>query len=87
MPNRHEMQSLADRAQNNLADYFDESFVSGAAGIASQPAIFTNFVRLQYYWTSTADAADASAAWTVYSCDFGVYDMPRSATGYTLAVR
>lgn len=32
MPNRKEMESLSDRAQNNLADYFDETFVSGTAG-------------------------------------------------------
>jgi hypothetical protein len=42
-----------------------------------------------YYWTSTTDAADAtgSTVWTVFSCDYGVYDQPKSVTGYTLAVR
>ncbi len=87
MPNRKEMQSLADRAQNNMADYFDESFVSGVAGVNSQPAIFTNFIQLQYYWTSTTDAADSSKAWTTFSCDYGVYDYPKSNTTYALAVR
>ena len=87
MPNRKEMQSLADRAQNNMADYFDETFVSRNAAIGSQPAIFTNFVGFQNYWTATTDAADASEAWTVFSCDFGVYDAAKSSSGYTLAVR
>ena len=87
MPNRHEMQSLADRAQNNQADYFDEAFVSGTVGVSSQAAIFTNFIKSQYYWTSTTDAADTSEAWTVYSCDFGVYGMAKINTGDTLAVR
>ena len=87
MPNRNEMQSLADRAQNNQAAYFDESFTSGTVGIDSQPAIFTNFVGLQHYWTSTTDAAVTSNAWTVYSCDFGVYAISKSSTGYTMAVR
>ena len=87
MPNRKEMQSLADRAQNNMAEYFNESFVSRNGSIDSQPAIFTNFVSLQYYWTSTTDAADTTKAWTVYSCDFGVYDISKAGTGYSLAVR
>jgi hypothetical protein len=87
MPNRKEMQSLADRMQNNEADYFGESFVSGNSGVASQPAIFTGFITLQNYWTSTTDAADVSQAWTVFSCDFGVYSIAKSNVGYTLAVR
>jgi hypothetical protein len=41
----------------------------------------------QYFWTSTTDAADTGEAWTVFSCDFGVYDTPKSNVGYTLAVR
>ncbi len=87
MPNRKEMQSLADRAQNNMADYFDASFIGGIAGINFQEAPFTNFMQLQYYWTSTTDAADTSKAWTTYSCDFGVYDIPKATAGYSLAVR
>jgi hypothetical protein len=50
-------------------------------------AVFTNFIQLEYYWTSTTDASDTSSAWTVFSCDFGVYDTPKANTGYTLAVR
>jgi len=87
MPNRNELQSLSDRALNNHADYFSESFTSGNASIASQPAVFSNFVQFQYYWTSTTDAAATDEAWTVFSCDFGVYDMAKSASGYSLAVR
>jgi uncharacterized protein DUF1566/carboxypeptidase family protein len=87
MPNRREMQSLADRAQNNQADYFDETFVSGTFGVSSQAAIFTNFIQSQYYWTSTTNAANTTEAWTVYSCDYGVYDISKTNTGYTLAVR
>ena len=87
MPNRNEMQSLADRAQNSMYLFFDESFLSGNGAINSQPAIFANFVGLHYYWTSTTNAADPSEAWTVYSCDYGVYDIPKTNTGYTLAVR
>ena len=87
MPNRREMQSLADRAQNNHADYFDETFTSNTVGVSSQLASFTRFVGFQYYWTSTTDAADPTQAWTVFSCDFGVYDIPKANVGYTLAVR
>jgi hypothetical protein len=87
MPNRKEMQSLADRAQNNQADHFDETFVSNTLGVATQMAIFNNFVPLQNYWTSSTDAANPSEAWTTFSCDFGVYDAPKTNAGYTLAVR
>ncbi|MBV8635324.1 MAG: hypothetical protein JO002_12595, partial [Burkholderiaceae bacterium] len=55
--------------------------------IASRPAVFSNFAQFQYYWTSTTDAAASTEAWTVFSCDFGVYDMAKSASGYALAVR
>ncbi|RFP35511.1 DUF1566 domain-containing protein [Duganella sp. BJB476] len=87
MPTRKEMLSLADRAQGNMADYFDESFNSSAAGIASQPASFSNFAQFQYYWTSSANAASSGDAWSVFSCDFGVYNIPMANTGYALAVR
>ncbi len=87
MPNRKEMQSLADRMQNNMADYLGYTFTSTTAGVNSQPAIFTNFIQSQYYWTSTTDAASVARAWTVFSCDFGVYDTAKASTGYTLAVR
>jgi len=88
MPNRREMQSLQDRGQNNHALYFNETFVSAfPSAIPTQPAIFSAMPELQYYWTSTTNAADTSEAWSVFSCDFGVYDIAKSATGYSLAVR
>jgi len=87
MPNRKEMQSLADRGQGNMADYFNETFNSSTAGIASQPASFSHFAQFQYYWTSTTDAASPGDAWSVFSCDFGVYNVPKGNTGYALAVR
>lgn len=36
---------------------------------------------------SGANAADTSEAWTVFSCDFGVYDTAKANVGYTLSVR
>jgi len=86
MPNRNEMQSLADRAQANMAQYFGYTYLNKDGSVYQAP-IFTNFFELQYYWTSTTDAADPSEAWTVYSCDFGVYDIPKTQIGYALAVR
>ena len=86
MPNRNEMQSLADRDQNNEADYLNAT-VQNADGSVYQQALLINFIQQQYYWTSTTDAADTTEAWTVYSCDYGVYNMPKSDTSYTLAVR
>jgi len=87
MPNRNEMQSLADRLLNNQADFFNASFVLKSDGSLYRSPVFTNFMGYQYYWTSSTDAADTSEAWTVFSCDFGVYDTPKSNSGYTLAVR
>ena len=87
MPNRREMLSLADRASGNQADDFDQVFVDAASGQVERPAVFGGFVSAQFYWTSTSDAADRTAAWTLYSCDFGVYEIPKSDAGYTLAVR
>lgn len=86
MPNRNELESLSDRAQTNLAQYFDYTYLN-KDGSTYQAPIFTNYVESQYYWTSTTDAADPTEAWTVYSCDFGVYDISKSNVGYTLAVR
>src|SRR5579872_6790633 len=86
MPNRNELQSLSDRAQTNLAQYFDYKYVNKDGSVFQSP-IFTNYIESQFYWTSTTNAADPTEAWTVYSCDFGVYDIPKSAIGYTLAVR
>jgi len=87
MPNRNEMQSLSDRMENNHADFFDQTYIWKSNQAVYQSPIFANFISLQYYWTSTTNAADTSEAWTVYSCDFGVYDVPKTNTGYTLAVR
>jgi len=87
MPNRNEMQSLQDRGQNNHALYFNENFVSGYSGVPNQNAIFSDMVGFQYYWTSTTDAASVSEAWTVFTCDYGVYDIDKTQVGYTLAVR
>jgi hypothetical protein len=88
MPTRNEMQSLADRQQPNHADYFNNAF-KYADGSLYQAAPFTPFTFMseQFYWTSTTDAADTAQAWTVYSCDFGVYNTPKANPGYTLAVR
>jgi hypothetical protein len=88
MPNRHEMQSLSDRMETNHADFFNNNYVlKTSPSTVYQAPIFTNFVSFQYYWTSTTDAADTTEAWTVFSCDFGVYDISKVDTGYTLAVR
>lgn len=86
MPNRTEMQSLADRNENNEADLFDTGFLNPDQSVF-QEAVFGSFMAAQYYWTSTTDAADTAQAWSVYSCDFGVYATIKSAVDYTLAVR
>lgn len=86
MPNRKEMQSMADRHQNNESDYLNFTF-HNPDGSVFQEAILSGFIGYQFYWTSTTDAADAEEAWTVFSCDFGVYDRDKEETGYTLAVR
>jgi hypothetical protein len=87
MPNRREMLSLQDRGQNNHALYFNETFSSGSPGIPTQNATFNSMIASQYYWTSTTNASDPTEAWTVFSCDFGLYDTPKGNTGYSLAVR
>jgi len=92
MPSRNEMQSLADRQQPNHADYFNNTFnfvaqYAGTLGTLCQAPVFTGFEPYQYYWTSTTDASDPTQAWSVFSCDFGVYNIPKSNTGFTLAVR
>ena len=86
MPNRNELLSLSDRMQTNMAQYFNYTYRNRDSSTFQAP-IFTNYIENQYYWTSTTDAADPTAAWTVYSCDFGAYDIPKSSAGYTLAVR
>jgi Protein of unknown function (DUF1566)/Carboxypeptidase regulatory-like domain len=88
MPNRNEMQSLSDRMVNNHADFFDQTYIMKAMPqTVYQAPIFTNFVVSEYYWTSTTNAADTTEAWTVFSNDFGVYDISKTQSGYTLAVR
>ena len=92
MPTRNEMQSLADRQQPNHADYFNNTYnfaapYTATLGTLYQAAPFRGFATYQYYWTSTTDAADPTRAWTVFSCDFGVYDTLKTDSGYTLAVR
>ncbi|HWE48456.1 MAG TPA: DUF1566 domain-containing protein [Bryobacteraceae bacterium] len=86
MPNRKEMLSLSDRAQNNHADFFNRTYLNLDYTVF-QAAIFSNFIAYQYYWTSSVLAANLTSAWTVFSCDFGVYNIPRESVGYTLAVR
>ena len=86
MPTRVEMQSLMDRNQGNHADFFDNTFYY-ADGTLYQPAVFTGFTPLQFYWTASTYAPDPTQAWTVYSCDFGVYPSTKANAGYTLAVR
>jgi Protein of unknown function (DUF1566)/Carboxypeptidase regulatory-like domain len=86
MPNRNELESLSDRAQTNLAQYFDYTYLNKDGSVFQAP-IFTDYIETQYYWTSTTNAADPNEAWTVYSCDFGVYDIPKTNVGYALAVR
>lgn len=87
MPNRFEMLSLADRSPTfPIAAYYNG--VYGPDGITvTGPAIFNTFMVFQYYWTSSTYAGDSTQAWTVYSCDFGVYNTSKSAVGYTMAVR
>ena len=87
MPNRFEMLSLAERAATfPIAAYYNGIY--GPDGISvTGPVIFKTFVVSQYYWTSSTYASDSTQAWTVYSCDFGVYNTPKSADGYTMAVR
>ena len=87
MPNRNEMQSLEDRMVNNVADFMNATYVWKSSGTVYREPIFSSFEGYNYYWTSTTDAASPGEAWTVFSCDFGVYDIAKSAEGYTLAVR
>jgi hypothetical protein len=72
--------------QANHADYFNFTFRLAGRALYQAP-IFTSFQGGQYYWTSTTGTASPTHAWTVFSCDFGVYAWPKGGTGYTLAVR
>lgn len=88
MPNRAEMLSLSDRAPTfPQADYFNG--IPGSDGVTvKNPVMFSNFKAFFFYWTSTTDAADPTQAWSIFSCDFGVYNQPKTSTQlYALAVR
>ncbi len=87
MPNRSEMLSLSDRAPTYpQANYFNG--IPGPDGTTvTIPVVFNNFIVSNYYWTSTTYAADTTQAWTIYSCDFGVYNIPKTDIRYSLAVR
>ncbi|CAN7554945.1 Lcl domain-containing protein [Duganella sp. LjRoot269] len=87
MPNRAEMLSLTDRAETNMALRFNSVFQNEEKTAIEQAAVFNNFVELEFYWTSSTDFADPTQAWTVFSCDYGVYSILKGNTGYTLAVR
>jgi hypothetical protein len=71
----------------NNADFFNDNYYLKSNGSLYQPAIFNNFVSSSYYWTSTTSVGTITDAWTVYSCDWGVYGTPKASTGYALAVR
>lgn len=86
MPSRNEVESLSDRMENNHADFFSHTYRKRDNSLF-QESIFNNFIPSEYYWSSTLDAADAVMVWTVFSCDFGVYDKLKVSVGYTLAVR
>lgn len=86
MPNRSEMLSLSDRSPTfPQAAYLDGQYQANST--ITGPVIFNNFIISDYYWTSTTDAADTTQAWTLYSCDFGVYNIAKSVSLYSLAVR
>ena len=87
MPNRNELQSLSDRMETNHADFFNQTYTWKIGQTLYQLPILSNFMVSEYYWASTTNAADPTEAWTVYSCDFGVYDTSKANIGYTLAVR
>ena len=70
----------------NHSDLFNATYLNFDGFVLGLP-ILTNFDVSQLYWTSTTDAAITNEAWIVSSCDFGMYDIPRTNTGYTLAVR
>jgi len=86
MPNRNEMLSLVDRAETNQALKFNTVFMK-TNGSVDQAAIFDTFNEFEFYWTSTTNNNDITQAWTVFSCDYGVYNINKTDLGYTLAVR
>jgi hypothetical protein len=86
LPNRNELLSLSDRAPSfPQASYLDGQYRGD--GVVTGPVVFSSFVVSMYYWSSSTDAADASQAWAIYSCDFGVYNLPKDGIHFALAVR
>jgi hypothetical protein len=80
------MLSLSDRAPTfPQASYLDGQYQGTA--VVTGPVVFDRFVVGDYYWTSTTLAGAPAQAWTVYSCDFGVYNIGKSEPRYALAVR
>lgn len=86
MPNRAELLSLVDRAETNQALRFNTIFYKTDTSV-DQPLIFNSYIENELYWTSSTDVADVTQAWTVHSCDWGVYNALKTDLGYTLAVR
>lgn len=86
LPNRKEMESLSDRMQTNHADWLDHTYVN-LDGSVYQGPVLEGMAVSESYWTSTTDAADPTRAWTLFSCDYGVYDQAKDVPGYALAVR
>jgi hypothetical protein len=88
MPNRTEMLSLSDRAPTFPQA---ESFTGqprGSLGPVTAPVIFNSFVAFRFYWTSSTNAADTAQAWSIFSCDFGVYNVAKGDNQqFALAVR
>jgi hypothetical protein len=86
MPNRAELLSLSDRAPTfPQASYYNGQYQ--ASSTQTGPAIFSNFIVSDYYWTSSTDAADPLQAWAAYSCDFGAYNLAKNSVHFALAVR
>jgi hypothetical protein len=87
LPNRVEMLSISDRAPTFAqASYFNG--IPGRDGVSvTSPVIFNGFQQT-YYWTSSSVAANPTQAWSVYACDFGVYNIAKADSQlYALAVR
>ena len=88
MPNRNEMLSLSDRAPTFPQAEYLTGKAQGGTGPVTGPQIFNNFIAFKFYWTSSTNAADTSQAWTIFSCDFGVYNVGKTdVQQFALAVR
>ena len=86
MPNRAELLSLSDREPT----FPQAAYLGGRHGSAATltgPVIFQSFVVSEFYWTSSTDAADTSQARSIYRCDFGAYNLPKTEVHTALAVR